>query len=125
MLDIINIPLIGIKNSSRHHRPAGWGGILLLGAVSGLVAAPCSTPVLGSILTMVSANTQSALFAGALLFVYGLGLGTLLIAAGTFSGLAASLPKSGRWMDIVKKIFGVTIILTGFYFLIVKGFLLF
>ena len=125
MLDIINISFIGIKSSSSSRRPGGWGGILLLGAASGLVAAPCSTPVLGSILAMVTANTPSVLFSGTLLFVYGFGLGTLLIAVGTFSGLAASLPKSGRWMDIVKKIFGTVIIIAGFYYLVFKGFLLF
>ena len=59
-----------------------------------------------------------------MLFVYGFGSGTLLIIVGTFAGIASSLPKSGKWMNIVKFVFGTVIILAAFYFFYraVKGF---
>jgi cytochrome c-type biogenesis protein len=125
MLDIIKLPLIGLKESGGTKYSGTWMGILLLGIVSGLVAAPCATPVLGSILTLVAVNVKNMISGAILLFIYGFGLGTLLILVGTFSGLASNLPKSGRWMDILKKIFGIMIILAGLYFLLFKGFHLF
>ncbi len=121
MLDIINIPLPGFKGGVVHKHSPGWVGILILGMVSGLVAAPCSTPVLGSILALTAANTESIISGGVLLFIYGLGVGTLLILVGTFSSLTANLPKSGAWMNILKKIFGIIIVLSGVYFLVFKG----
>ena len=94
-----------------------------MGLLSGLVAAPCSTPVLGSILTFVAVN-KDIFRGGSMLFVYGFGSGTLLIIVGTFAGITSSLPKSGKWMNIVKAVFGVVIILASFYFFYraIKGF---
>jgi thiol:disulfide interchange protein DsbD len=59
-----------------------------------------------------------------LLFVFALGMGALLVLLGTFSGILASLPKSGRWLLAVKKGFGVLMILAGEYFLLEAGRLL-
>jgi thiol:disulfide interchange protein DsbD len=43
---------------------------------------------------------------------------------GTFSGILASLPKSGRWLLLVKRGFGALMILAGGYFLLQAGKLL-
>jgi thiol:disulfide interchange protein DsbD len=53
--------------------------------------------------------------------VFAVGMGVLLIAAGTFSGLLANLPKSGKWTETVRKGFGLLLILVGEYFLIEAG----
>ena len=56
-----------------------------------------------------------------MLFVFSLGLGALLIVVGTFSGVLASLPKSGAWMVGIKKIFGILMIVIGEVFILKAG----
>jgi len=78
---------------------------LCLGMTGGLVISPCTTPVLGVLLFYVS--TQRNIFLGAtLIFIFALGMGTLLIIVGTFSSLLNRLPKAGRWNLGVKKVLG-------------------
>ena len=58
---------------------------------------------------------------GGLLFVFAFGMGIILMLAGTFSGVMASMPKSGEWMVKVKKALGYFMIGLGEYFLIKAG----
>lgn len=108
--------------SGRPMEPAAGGvvGALLIGASSGLVASPCTSPVLFGLLTFV-ATTHSAVYGGLLLFAFSMGMGILLILIGTFSGLAAALPKSGPWMVGVKKALGLLMIGLAEYYLIKAG----
>jgi thiol:disulfide interchange protein DsbD len=87
-----------------------------MGVAAGFVAAPCTAPVLGLLLAYVG-QTRNVVWGGTLLFVFALGLGLLLMLLGIFSGLLASLPKAGVWMDRIKKGFGVAMILIGGWFL--------
>jgi thiol:disulfide interchange protein DsbD len=91
----------------------GFGGAFLMGLVGGLIAAPCTGPVLASILTFV-ATTRSVGLGGGLLFTYALGMGVLFFVIAAF---AVSLPKSGAWMEAVKSIFGVVMVVAALYFL--------
>ena len=100
----------------------GMLGPFLLGMSSGLVAAPCTAAVMGTILTYV-ATRQNVLFGVTLLFVFAIGAGTLLLIAGTFAGLLLALPKPGMWTNIIQKIFGWFMIALGEYFLIKMGML--
>ena len=77
----------------------------LFGVISGTAASPCLTPVLAVILGFV-AHQGSPLFGVAALFLFALGMGTLLIVVGTFSGMLVLLPRAGMWMESVKKVFG-------------------
>jgi thiol:disulfide interchange protein DsbD len=91
----------------------GYGGAFLLGLVSGLVAAPCTGPVLTSILVWIS-QTRSiplAIIVGA---CFSIGLGMPFWLVGTF---AISLPKGGKWMLGVKSFFGIVMLIVCFYFL--------
>ena len=108
----LGLPSLNIDFSVFGRGPVG---VIMMGLVSGLVAAPCTTPVLGSILSFVTVS-RSLFMGGMLLFAYGFGCGTLLLAAGTFAGFAANLPKSGGWMMMVKKVFGVVILASALYF---------
>ena len=96
------------------------GAVFLMGATSGLVAAPCTVPVLGALLAFV-AQSRNLIFGFSLLFVFALGLGLLLLILGTFAGLVASLPKSGPWLVRVKQAFGIFLILAAEFFLIQAG----
>lgn len=90
---------------------------------SGLVVGPCTAPVLGALLLYVGSSGNVAL-GMSLLFVFALGMGALLVLLGTFTGMLAGLPKSGRWLVLVKKGFGALMILAGEYFLVEAGKLL-
>ena len=92
---------------------AGLGGALAMGLVAGVVAAPCTGPVLAAALTFVAAR-GSLLFGVGILFTYALGIGLLFFLIGTFS---VALPRSGPWMGTVKSIFGVAMLAAAGIFL--------
>jgi thiol:disulfide interchange protein DsbD len=83
-----------------------------MGSVGGLIAAPCTGPFLGGLLAFTAKT--SAIGGGSLLFVYAIGMGVLFWFLAAF---AMSLPKSGPWMDAVKSIGGVLMLLAAIYFL--------
>jgi len=91
----------------------GYGGAFLVGAVSGLIAAPCTGPVLTGILLWIG-KTKSASLGAAALFAFSLGLGLPFWLVGTF---AVSLPKGGSWMVGVKSVFGIVLSVAAIYFL--------
>ena len=91
----------------------GYGGAFLLGMVSGLVAAPCTGPVLTSILVWIS-QTRSVLLGTVVGACFSIGLGIPFWLVGTF---AISLPKGGKWMLGVKSFFGIVMLIVAFYFL--------
>jgi thiol:disulfide interchange protein DsbD len=91
----------------------GFAGAFLMGLVGGIIAAPCTGPVLASVLAFV-ATTRSVVMGGSLLFTYALGMGVLFFLIAAF---AVALPKSGGWMDAVKSLFGVIMIVAALYFL--------
>lgn len=95
-------------------------GAFFLGASSGFIAAPCTTPVLTTILSYV-ANQKSVLFGGLLMFAFALGLGTILVIIGTFAGALKVLPKSGKWLETVKYASGFLILAFGEYFIFLAG----
>jgi len=96
--------------------PAVFG----LGATSGIVAAPCGAPAFAVVLTWVG-TTQSALMGFIYLFVFSLGMTTLLIVVGLFSGTMAALPRAGRWMLWIKRAAGILMIAVAEYYFIQAG----
>jgi len=93
----------------------GYTGAFMMGLVAGIIAAPCTGPVLGSVLLFVAA-TQNLFLGFWLLFTFALGIGVLFIVLGTFSGALAHLPRSGGWMEGVKHFFGIVLIAMALYF---------
>jgi thiol:disulfide interchange protein DsbD len=85
---------------------AGYAGALAMGLVAGLIAAPCTGPVLAAALAYV-ATQGSVAYGVAIMFAYALGIGLLFFLIGAFS---LSLPKSGPWMETVKSVFGVALL---------------
>lgn len=80
------------------HAPSRWKGVLgafIAGALSGFVFAPCATPVMVGILALIG-NQQDVLLGTALMFIYSLGHGALLLAAGSSVGFAQWVTRS-RW----------------------------
>lgn len=116
MLDVFEIKSPAFLNKFGGGKKKSLIGVFVSGAFSGLVVGPCVGPVLVGILSYVS--TSGDLFKGFLfLFVFALGLGSLIIVLGTFSNLIDKLPKSGGWMIWVKKVLGLVFVLMIAYFL--------
>ena len=116
MLGVFTIPALMTGLQGQGARRGGFLGAALMGVAAGFVAAPCTAPVLGLLLAYVG-QTRNVVWGGSLLFVFALGLGLLLMLLGIFSGLLTSLPKAGRWMDLIKKGFGFAMIAIGVVFL--------
>lgn len=121
MLDVFHMPSFSLGGGKL---PKGYAGVFLTGVASGLVAGPCTAPVLGVLLAYVS-TTRNIVFGGSLLWVFAFGMGLLLLVTGTFSGAMAAMPRSGEWMVRVKKIMGFLMIGLGEYYLIKAGQLIF
>ncbi len=84
---------------------AGRAGAFAMGLVAGVVAAPCTGPVLAAALTYVATKGTVAFGLG-IMFVYALGMGLLFFLIGAFS---ISLPKGGRWMETVTGVLGIAL----------------
>jgi thiol:disulfide interchange protein DsbD len=95
-------------------------GAFVMGAASGLVAAPCGAPAFAAVLTFV-ATTGSAALGFVYLFVFSLGLTALLVGVGLSSGFLAALPAAGRWTVWVKRAGGVVLLLMAEYYFIRMG----
>ena len=91
----------------------GFGGAFAMGLVGGFTAAPCTGPFLAGILGFV-AQTHNTVAGAGLLFSYAIGMGVLFWVIAAF---AIALPKSGRWMEWVKSIGGIALLVAALYFL--------
>lgn len=90
----------------------GIRGAFLLGLVSGIVASPCTGPVLTGILAWI-ATTRDLLLGTLAMSAFALGLGVPFFVVGTF---AVQLPKGGRWMIAVKTGLGIVLLVVALYF---------
>ncbi len=121
MLDVI--PVSAPQRLMRWAGGLGSGSypaVFLLGASSGIVAAPCGAPAFAAVLTWV-ATTRSGLLGFVYLFVFSLGMTALLVVVGLFSGGLARLPLAGSWMVWVKKLAGVVLLGMAEYYFIQMG----
>jgi len=126
MLDVlpIRLPAWLLTRATAAGQKGGLGGAFVMGAMSGLVAAPCGAPVMASVLTWV-ATTRSGVLGFLYLFVFSLGMCSLLVVVGLTSGAASKLPRSGAWMLWVKRVFATLMIGVAEYYLIEMGKLMF
>jgi thioredoxin:protein disulfide reductase len=97
--------------------------IVLLGAVSALLAGACVAPVVIGVLLLSADLYLKGQFIGVLLpFLLGIGMAL----PWPFAGAGFSfLPKPGKWMLNVKYFFAAVILLTAGYYLFVGGKLLY
>lgn len=96
----------------------GYGGAFVLGLVSGIVAAPCTGPVLTGVLLWIG-KTQNVVLGSIVGATFAIGLGLPFWLVGTF---AVSLPKGGKWMVGVKSFFGIVILIYAIHLLTVFPF---
>ena len=121
MLDVIPVRIpAGLASWAGRLGGGSYPAVFLLGATSGLVAAPCGAPAFAAVLTWV-ATTQSAALGFIYLFVFSLGMTAVLVVVGLFSGTIAALPRAGRWMTWIKKGSGVVLLLMAEYYFVKAG----
>lgn len=87
----------------KSRRWTGTLGAFLAGALSGVVFAPCATPVMVGILALIG-NQQDVVFGTLLMFLYSLGHGALLLAAGSSIGFAQWVARSS-WAGRINWLF--------------------
>lgn len=96
-----------------------WGAFLM-GATSGLVAAPCGAPAFAAVLTWV-ASTGSGVLGFLYLFVFSLGMTAVLVVVGLSAGTLAAMPRAGRWMVTVKRVAAVLMFAMAEYYFVKMG----
>jgi cytochrome c-type biogenesis protein len=89
----------------------------LIGLTFGLVASPCSTPVLATLLAWV-ASTQDWVLGGVLLLSYTAGYVTPLIVAGTFTASIKKLLEVRQWSSWITPVSGALLVGFGVFSLL-------
>jgi cytochrome c-type biogenesis protein len=129
LLLVFGLALLDVFTVNATSRLSGWAaglaggsyrGAFVLGATSGLVAAPCTAPAFAAVLTFVAA-TGSGWRGFAYLLVFSLGLTALLVAVGISSALLAALPKAGAWTQWIRRAAGVLLLLMAEYYFVRTG----
>ncbi|NEP88215.1 MAG: cytochrome c biogenesis protein CcdA [Okeania sp. SIO2C2] len=91
----------------------------LLGLTFGLVASPCSTPVLATLLAWVS-TTGDLVLGGILLLFYALGYVTPLILAGTFIANIKKFLELRKWSSWITPASGILLVGFGVFSLLFR-----
>lgn len=103
MLDVLPVPVPRrLMDWAGSQGGGSYGAVFLLGASSGVVAAPCGAPAFAAVLTWVAAS-RAGVMGFLYLFVFSLGMTSLLVVVGLSSGALARLPRSGSWMVWMKR----------------------
>ena len=92
-----------ISNVSNKQQGGSHKGAFVMGALSGLIASPCTTAPLSAALLYV-AQSGDLLLGAITLYILSLGMGLPLLLLGSSGGKL--LPKAGNWMNAVKTSFG-------------------
>jgi thiol:disulfide interchange protein DsbD len=91
-------------------------GAFLMGLTVGIVAAPCIGPFVLALLTFVG-ESANPILGFSLFFTLAIGLGFPFLFLAVLSGSITRLPRSGEWMEWVKKLFGIILIAMAIFFL--------
>ncbi len=84
----------------------------LLGLTFGLVASPCSTPVLATLLAWV-ASTQDLILGAGLLLAYAVGYVSPLVIAGSFTASLKKILELRRWSGWINPVSGILLLSFG------------
>jgi cytochrome c-type biogenesis protein len=112
----LQFPSLGETNWISQDLPSGIRSYLI-GLTFGLVASPCSTPVLASLLAWV-ANTQDLILGAVLLLAYTGRYVTPLILAGTFTATIKKLLELRRWSAWINPVSGALLVGFGVFSLL-------
>jgi thiol:disulfide interchange protein DsbD len=125
MMFALGSSMLGLFRINVHHsllnrlhslRKLEYVGLLLSGMLVGVFAAPCIGPPVIALLTAV-ANNGDPKFGFLAFFIFSLGMGLPYLILGTFENLLIKLPKAGKWLIWVERLFGVILIGFGIFYL--------
>jgi len=103
-----------VSDEAAHLHGGSLPGVAAMGALSALIVGPCvAAPLAGALLYI--GQSGDAVLGGVALFTMALGMGAPLLAVGLSA--RSLLPKSGPWMESVKKAFGVILLATALWLL--------
>jgi thiol:disulfide interchange protein DsbD len=96
-----------LAQAAGHTRGGTLGGVFAMGAISALIVGPCVTAPLAGALLYIS-QSRDVVIGGSALFAMAVGMSIPLLLVGVSAG--ALLPRAGRWMEAIKRLFGVLLI---------------
>lgn len=113
--------LFEVRGPSLNSMPSGDGPVpsFMTGALSAVIATPCSAPFMGAALgaaLLLPPFESLAVFAG-----LGFGLGLPFILIGFVPALRKRLPRPGPWMQTLQRVLAVPMMLTAVWLLWVLG----
>jgi thiol:disulfide interchange protein DsbD len=94
----------------------GFRGAFLSGLGLGLIASPCTGPVIAGLLGYV-AFQANYLLGFCLLVVFGLGMGLVFILLGAGYGVLVDHVRSGGWMNWMKRALGLVLLIPAAFYL--------
>jgi cytochrome c biogenesis protein CcdA len=93
-----------------------WFGPIFIGIGSAIMASPCTSPILGSVLVMLS-QTGSFTAGVILMTLYAIGASLVFLLLGLGLFQMKKLPRSGAWMRRVHRISSIGILVAGVYYI--------
>ena len=112
----LRFPSLGATDWIGEGLPRGLRSYLI-GLTFGLIASPCSTPVLATLLTWV-ATTQNLVLGGGLLVAYAMGYVLPLVIAGTFTATIKKILELRRWSSWINPVSGALLLGFGIFSLL-------
>lgn len=103
-----------LNRISRSQRGGHLLGVAIMGFLSALIVGPCVAAPLAGALVYIG-QTGDPVLGGLALFSLSMGMGLPLLLVGFSAGKL--LPKAGHWMDTVKQVFGVALLLLAVWML--------
>jgi thiol:disulfide interchange protein DsbD len=98
----------------------GYSGSFFSGALTTLVATPCSGPFLGAVMAFALSQDDKAI-QFSVFTVFGLGIASPYILLSFFPALIKKLPRPGAWMETFKQVMAFFVFATAVFFM--KGYL--
>ena len=111
MLGVWEIPLpgfVGAGAAAEASEQEGPFGAFLKGALTTVLATPCTGPFMGTALTWAAKQPPPVIYAT--FTALGLGMGLPYLAIGAFPRLLKFLPKPGMWMETFKQVMGFVLL---------------
>lgn len=106
LFGVFEIGAIGIPTGNLS---AGYGGSFMSGVLATLLATPCTAPFMGTALSF--AITQPPVISWMIFTCLGLGMAMPFLLLSIFPQCLSFLPKPGKWMNILKVVFGFVLLL--------------
>lgn len=114
LFDLLDFGRVAVAGPAAADRGGAWGAFVM-GAFATALAASCTAPFVGTALGF--ALTRGTAQIVAVLGVMGVGMAAPYLAAAAVPGVVALLPRPGRWMVWLRRLFGLGLLATSVWLL--------